>query len=117
MPNNCAAVTWSVSIFSFLKVSNSAHASAMPSSTALRISGLSLSASKSPSGPMPMEANRSRISFSSGSTGANRIAKPRISKNCGEVFCWSGVSGGTKSIAGAGAGGGWLRNTDSGVTW
>ena len=27
------------------------------------------------------------------------------------------VSGGTKSMAGAGAGDGWLRNTDNGATW
>ena len=34
-----------------------------------------------------MVANRARRSFSEGSVGANRSAKLRISKNCGDVFC------------------------------
>ena len=50
----------------------------MPPSIAERISGLSLSASKSPSGPMPMVANRARMSCSAGSTGANRSTKLRM---------------------------------------
>ena len=49
-----------------------------------------------------MVANRSRNSFSAGSVGANRKAKSRISKNCGEVSAGRGVSGGTKSIGGRG---------------
>ncbi len=105
-----------MSSLSFLNVLNSAQASAIPSWMALRISGLSLSASNVPSGPMPMVANRSRISFSDGSTGAYRSAKFRMSKNCGEVFSCSAASGGTKSIGGAAAGAGCLRNADSGWT-
>jgi len=99
-----------------LSASNSAQASAMPPSIADRISGVSSSAWNEPSGPIPMVANRSRMAFSAGSTGANRNAKFMISKNCGDVFCWSGVSGGTKSMGGAGEGAGWFRYTDSGVT-
>ena len=87
MPKNCAEPTSPVSTLSFFSVLNSAHASAIPPSIAVRISGLSLSASKLPSGPMPMVANRARRSFSEGSVGANRSAKLRISKNCGDVFC------------------------------
>ena len=49
-------------------------------------------------------------------SGRTASRSSRISKNCGDVVCWSGVSGGTKSMAGAGGGGGWFRNTDSGAT-
>jgi hypothetical protein len=54
---------------------------------AVRISGVRVAALKELSGPMPMEANRARRSFSEGNVGAYFMTKFKMLKNSGEVFC------------------------------
>ena len=56
------------------------------------------------------------ISVSAGFGGQNPSTKFRILKNSGEVFSASGLSGLTKSTAGAGSGAGLPRNCDNGWT-
>ena len=95
-----------------LKAPNSAHASAMPSFTACRISGESRAGSKVFPPSIPSRAKRSRSATSEGCVGQNPSTKERTLKNAGDVRCSSAERGATKSILGAAGGGGLPRNCD-----
>ena len=108
-------MTCPVSILSFFKVSSSAHASAIPASIAVRISGLSFSASNDTVG------RRSRWWRTDLAVPALREASGRTSERIQDIeelrrgpLLFSGQRR-HEVDCGAGGGDGWFRNTDSGA--